>query len=190
MVSPSGATLYGQEGRNLTLDSAPFAVRTVVMIAERTGNKSFFEEYAPALTRGLGTMPLSPRGLVWNDPGNPAIGYGFHDSVIKSGEVLYTSLLFFDACMGLSRLYNRTGNRDLGHQYYSKAAAVQAALVPAFWNQSSGLFHASAGGLEANVTDVFGSAYACVLQAASPEHCAKKYKSFLWSYAETPFQLK
>ena len=38
-VSPTGASMFGQEGRNLTLDSAPFAARTVVMIAERTSNE-------------------------------------------------------------------------------------------------------------------------------------------------------
>ena len=57
------------------------------MIAERTNNASFFEAFAPALKRGLDPMPLSPRGLVWNDPASPAIGYGFHDSILKSGEV-------------------------------------------------------------------------------------------------------
>lgn len=178
-VSPTGATMFGQEGRNLTLDSAPFAARTVVMIAERTTNESFFEEYATAIKRGLDPMPLSSRGLVWNDPANPAIGYGFHDSVLKSGEVLYSSLLYVDACMGMSRLHNRTGQLELGRQYWRRAAAVHKALTPAFWNESSGLFHASAGGIEAGIADVFGSTYACILKVASVEQCEKVSRTLI-----------
>ena len=136
MVSPAGACMYGQEGGNLTLDSAPFAARTVVMIAERTANLTFFSTHARALKRGLDGMPLSRRGLVWND--GATIGYGFHDGVVKSGEVLYSSLLFYDACRGMSRLHNRTGDGELGLAFYRKARAVQAAVTAAFWNATQG----------------------------------------------------
>ena len=94
-------------------------------------------------------------------------------------QVLYTSLLFFDACMEISRHYNATAQHELGRQFYRRAAAVQKALTPAFWNESSGLFHASAGGVEADRADVFGSAYACILKAASAEQCEKVSRTLI-----------
>ena len=60
--------MYGQEGGDLTLDSAPFACSEDHRddIAERTANLTFFSTHARALKRGLDRMPLSKRGLVWN----------------------------------------------------------------------------------------------------------------------------
>ena len=113
MVSPSGTLMYGQEAASLALDSAPFAARTLVMVTGYT-NLSFFNEYAPVVNRALLATNLSSRGLVWND--GSAVGYAFHDAVMKSHEVLYCSLLFFDAARGMSRLYNATGQTTLAHQ--------------------------------------------------------------------------
>jgi len=94
-------------------------------------------------------------------------------------QVLYTSLLFFDACMGMSEYYKATAQHELGRQFYRRADAVQKALTPAFWNESSGLFHASASGVEADRADVFGSAYACILKAASAEQCEKVSRTLI-----------
>ena len=79
------------------------------MIAQRTNNISFFKAFAPALKRGLEAMPLSSRGLVWNDPASPAIGYGFHDSVLKSGEVSAATVGLSCDCHSDGRLLPRTG---------------------------------------------------------------------------------
>jgi hypothetical protein len=153
-VSPAGARMFGQEGANLTLDSAPFAARTAGLVVDKTGNLTFFEHYAPALARGLRAMTLSPRGLVYNN--GVTIGYGFHDSVLKSGEVLYTSLLYYDACMTMSRCLNATlqhahlplprqqAAQALSQEMLARATAVQRSLTPAFWNSTGdGMFHAA-----------------------------------------------
>ena len=48
----------------------------------------------PALARSIRATTTSPRGngLLWSNTSRPMIGYGFQDSLFKSGEVLYSSV--------------------------------------------------------------------------------------------------
>ena len=41
-------------------------------------------------------------GLPWSDPSNPHIGYGFTDTIAKTGNALYSSVLYWDASKQLA----------------------------------------------------------------------------------------
>ena len=52
----------------------------------------------PALARSIRATTTSPKGngLLWSNTSRPMIGYGFQDSLFKSGEVLYSSVSCHD----------------------------------------------------------------------------------------------
>ena len=55
-------------------------------------------------------IPRAESGLAWSDPQKPLVGYGFQDAIIKSGEVLYSSALFYEASMLMVELAKRDGS--------------------------------------------------------------------------------
>ena len=166
-----------------SMDSAPFAVFNVIFLAEQlkasTGGPeaagSWLGRWLPSLLRGLARVPGGPAAsafgsLAYNDPDDPIVGYGFEDSVAKTGALNYASLLIIEASALLCQVVRNlaasnatvAAHRPETEALCRRATKMSAELTPALWDDATGTFHPSTG-LEGNLTDVWGSAYAASL---------------------------
>lgn len=100
-VRPDGTPVYvaGPENSPLgepNLDNPPFLVIAVDAYLQRVPlprRQTLFKEWSTPLDKGLDWVPLSTRGLVYNNPDKPHSPYGFTDCIGKTGELLMESLL-------------------------------------------------------------------------------------------------
>ena len=169
-----------------SMDSAPFAVFNALFLAEQLRKSaggavaagSWLGRWLPGLVRALARVPSGPpesaaAGLAYNDPNDPIVGYGFEDSVAKTGALNYASLLTIEASALLCQAArNLAGSNTTvaAHAHETealcrRAAKMSAQLTPALWDDAIGMFRPSTG-LEGNLTDVWGSAYAASLDGA------------------------
>jgi len=146
------------------LDNGPFMALLVATYTRRWGDHDFFREHEPALRRGLDFVRRSPNGLVYNDPARPQCPYGFTDTVAKTGHVLFTSLLYYDACGQLERLCRQTGCGEPA-VYRRRGDRIRKDL-DRLWDESSGMFVAA--DRDCRQIDVWGSALAVDLDVTTP----------------------
>ena len=109
----------------------------------------------------IGALKATPRhpvsGLIWIDPAAPHSPYGYTDSVQKTGEELFSSVLLFDACRqmasGLEKIRMGVEAREM------RAMAVQIQNgVEGLYDPGSGLYLAAS--YHCRQPDVWGSALA------------------------------
>lgn len=165
-----------------SMDNAAFATFNALFLVRATADRrgapagaALLARWLPALERGLAQIPTGPAGsvaasLAFNDPASPVVGYGFEDTVAKTGALHFASLLLLEAsatlCQAIRRysthhagLFRRSGAADA---LCDQARNISAALGPALWDERIGMFK-PATGLEGNLTDIWGSAYAASL---------------------------
>ena len=125
-VTVGGAAVYGPGSGppawpDHAWDNGPFAAlllaaATTTLPAGGGGAaaaKALFCELQPAARRALDFVNRSAAtGLVWNDVSRPNCTYGFTDTVAKSGALLFSSLLYYDASRQLAALAARYADDD------------------------------------------------------------------------------
>lgn len=116
-----------------------------------------FGEWAGPLEKAMDWVPRSPAGLVWNDPSRPHSPYGFTDTVGKTGELLFESLLDWTASRRLAAWYRRGGNRDAAEKHGRRAAQIERHLE-LLWDAEAGAFFAASR--DCRQLDIWGNAYA------------------------------
>ncbi len=168
-VEPDGRAVYVVNESMPTLDRPPtdnaqFAVKLVDAYVDLTGDRELFLRHENALMDALETVPLSERGLVWIDPANAHSGYGFTDTVGKTGEVLFSSLLYWEACMVLAKLCQRAAEHDGAHTWF-EAAELTARRRHEFRSDRDGMMRAARG--DCHQIDLWGSTYTGVVRAVS-----------------------
>ena len=135
-------------------------------------------------------MKMVPRrqGMVYIDPKLPwdRSPYGFTDSVKKTGNELYCSLLDVRAGNELADLLTVVGRTGEAATWRAAAAAETAAIQTTFWNSSytasnPGLFNAAT--VKCNQFDVWGSAFAVQLGVATPAQAASIANYFNKNYS-------
>ncbi|MBK7406299.1 MAG: hypothetical protein IPJ41_17250 [Phycisphaerales bacterium] len=101
--------------------------------------------------------------------------WGFCDSILKSGKLLFPSLLKLDAARGLSELFGAAGDPDRAARYRQDAETLAAAIKPAFLTSAAeadeGWLHSATG--VGNQPDVWGSAFAVHSGAISGDDAAR-----------------
>lgn len=163
LVTPGGSPIWGPHGEDT--DNAQFLVKAAWEIWRASGSTAHFSGHAAALARAMNDVPRNAgSGLVWIDPAAPHSSYGFTDSIVKTGDELFCSLLYVEAARKLAALYSAAGNATAAATWTSNAATVEAGLST-LWNSRTGLFDATT---IAPRPDVWGSAYAVVLGLATP----------------------
>ena len=55
------------------------------------------------------TKSPSGSGLLWSNTSRPMVGYGFQDAEVKSGAVLYSSVLYWNATRLMAEMAHATG---------------------------------------------------------------------------------
>ena len=164
-VTPDGRAVYvaGPENQPLggfNLDNGPFLVLAADWIISQLPllrQRRVIEGWVKALARGMDVIPLSPSGLVYNDPQQPHSPYGFTDCIAKTGELFLESVLYWEACLALARLYGRLGEAVPANVYIDRAVAIEQS-VDALWDDAAGVFLAASH--DCRQVDIWGNAYA------------------------------
>ena len=191
-VEPDGAATYipGPRDRPIAAepvtDGPPFMVKICHELVQRSGEVALFQETAGALERGMEWVPRNPEtGLVHIPLGESRCPYGFTDTVRKKGDLLFSSLLYWEAAAMLERMWVRAGELDRARHWQAVAERVRAGLET-LWDESRGYYLAAS--LRCRQADVWGTAYAVYLGVPEParqERIARQLASDFprWAYA-------
>ena len=145
-------------------DNAQFLVKLVSAYLKLSDDLPFSQQRMDALLRGLESVPTSGDGAVRVDPASPHSAYGFTDTVAKTGEVLFSTLLLWEAWRLLAGLCKRIEDHEAAHDAYERADEVAQAL-PKFWDEEFGMLLAAT--YECRQLDLWGSAYAVRIGAVT-----------------------
>ena len=167
---PQALSLTGASDSNsyIFLDSGPFAVKlasTLVSAMSPDEGKAWFLKWEAALSKGLNATTLDPNGsgLPWIDPAKPepSRGYGFQDGEYMSGDVLYSSILFWNATRILADLYDSVGPSFAARasELRSQAEHIREQITAELWSDKLGAFVAATE-LESDRISVWGNAFA------------------------------
>jgi len=159
-VDSDGLAIYSPGSKNNPLadhamDNGAFIVNSVYNYVNISGDLEFFKKHEPALRRGLDFINRASNGLVYNKPEDPQCVYGFTDIVKKTGYLLFTSVLYYDACLQLEELSRKTGVGDA--EEYAKRANLIKQNIGVLWDRHSGAFYAASG--LCKQYDVWGTAF-------------------------------
>jgi dienelactone hydrolase len=121
---------------------------------------SLFEEWSGPLDRALDYIPRSGAGLVYNDPADPHSPYGFTDTVGKTGELFFESLLYWTASQRMAAWHRRHGIPDRAEEYARGADRIVTALGR-LWDDKQGVFLAATE--DCRQIDIWGNAYVIYL---------------------------
>lgn len=168
-VEPDGRAVYVVNENTPALnhpptDNAAFAVKLVDAYIDLTADWDLFLRHQNALMDAMETVPLSQDHLVFVDPVHPHPTYGFTDTVGKTGKVLFSSLLYWEACMLLAKMCQRVQDHDGAHTWFEAAEPVGRNLHE-FRDEDDGMLRAALG--DCRQIDLWGSAYAGVVRAVS-----------------------
>jgi hypothetical protein len=161
------------------LDTSSFAVMLAAHLYwhafESTSQRdAWYAKWAPTLIGALDATTKSPdgSGLLWSNTSRPQVGFGFQDTQVKSGNVLYSSLLYWNATRLLARMANASGDAATAADMMARAEKVRASASAQLWSGGRGVFMASAGGYEADNVDVWANAFAGASGFATAEESA------------------
>ncbi len=169
-VGADGIPEYVLYGDSPPTDNAQFAVKLIDAYCDLTGDYRLFMRHRNALMDAMESVPLGEEALVWIDPANPHSAYGFTDTVAMSGEVLFPSLLYWEACMLLAKLCQRVEDHDGAHQWFEAAEATEKPLR-GFRSRRDGMMRAAT--VDCRQVDLWGSAYAGVIRAISKKETVR-----------------
>lgn len=138
-------------------DNSPFMVKLMADYVDRCGDLDFFAAHSAALIRAMEFTPRSSRGLVYIDPLHPHSPYGFTDTIQKTGDLLFSSLLYWEAAQRLATLFDKSRDPEKAQAFRSRARLIEQQL-DALWDERTGMFFAASQ--DCRQIDIWGSAYA------------------------------
>ncbi len=156
------------------LDNASFLVSAVGRHVERTGDLDFLRRHESALRRGLDHINRAENGLVYNRADNPQCVYGYTDTVRKTGHLLMSSALYYEACSQMDLLCRKAGIGE-PDEYLRRAELIKR-NIGRLWDRDSGAFYAADG--LCRQYDVWGTAFVIDRNLATREQ-EQKALSFL-----------
>jgi hypothetical protein len=168
-------------------DNAQFMVLLVHETVRRTGDLDLARQSLPALRRALDHVPRSAGGLVHIPHGQRQSPYGFTDTVAKTGELLFSSLLYWEACVKMASLCasDRCSACDKDERSYRQRAEAVERGLDRLWDPQAGAYRAATG--DNALIDVWGSAYAVYNGCARGERRERllvflrdHYKNYAW----------
>ena len=145
-------------------DNGPFMAKLICAYARVTNDYSALERRVPAIAAALDAVPLGSEGLVHIDPNRPVPGYGFTDSIGKTGKDFFASLLYWEACQNLARTCVDFEYHEEAREWYERCEKMYDHLNE-LWDAQYGMFRSASH--DCRQLDIWGSAYAAVVRAAS-----------------------
>lgn len=103
--------------------------------------------------------------IVYSIENYRAVDFGFRDAIHITGDLLYPSLLKYEAALELSDLFKKKGNTEKASKYINIAAAIKAA-IPRMFADEDGMLRASTG--KSAQRDVWGTALAIYMNLLPP----------------------
>ena len=154
-----GTPVYGVGGKKFAdhaLDNASFMALAICEYVRRTGDYDFFRSMEPKMRRGLDHIRRADNGLVYNPSVDSNAGYGWTDIVRKTGHLLFTSLLYYQACVELDEIQEAMGGDPVFDS--SPRADLIRKNISLLWDEQSGMFLAA--DKDCRQIDIWASAYA------------------------------
>ena len=156
-----------------SLDDAYFFVAMAHRYVKQTGDRAILSRDVrgkPLLQRLEEAYRMPPSrpdtGLVYADDTNRGVTFGFVDTIVHTGDLLFCSLLKLDAANQLAELLETSERPGDAAKYRADAQRIRAAIDSAF-ALDTGLYRASTG--KSAQPDVWGTAYGVYIGAFSPE---------------------
>ena len=137
-------------------DAAQFFVKLVYQDFLRTKDAAFVASALEPMKRAMDSTPREPHGMVWIDPKQWHTGYGFTDSVGKSGQELYSSLLYWECCGYLAEMARAAGKDEYVADFTARAKLIEQ-NIDDLKDEKTGLYFAASG--DCRQLDVWGNAY-------------------------------
>ncbi|MBM3498174.1 MAG: hypothetical protein FJX74_05840 [Armatimonadetes bacterium] len=162
-VEPDGTPIYcagpphAPLGEKPPTDNPQLLVKLVGEYFALTTDFAFVEARLEALWRALESLPRSADGAVYIDPAAPHAGYGFTDTVAKTGAEWFSTLLLWEAWQVLGKIARRLEDHERAHEAYEQADRVHRTF-PQFWDDEFGMVRAAT--YECRQYDLWGGAYA------------------------------
>ncbi len=171
-----------------SLDDAYFFIEMAHHYAAQTNDRAIVAKDVrgkPLLQRLEEAYRMPPSrpdtGLVYADDSNRGVTFGFVDTIFHTGDLLFCSLLKFQAAQQLAELLEGAGRAADAARYREDAARIRSAIENTFALES-GFYRASTG--LSGQPDVWGTAYGVYIGAFGPERTqaacealAKAYRS-------------
>ena len=152
--------------------------KDAAILQQRIRERSLLER----LRWAYGVPPYrSDNALVHVDDENRGVTFGFVDTIVHTGDLLFCSLLKFQAAQELEWLCRRAGDRAQAREFEADADAMQKALARTF-QTPDGMLRASTG--LSNQPDVWGTAYAVYTGALRGRPWEDACKALARSYRE------
>jgi len=185
-VNVAGQPVYspGPPGKPMAdnaLDNGPFMAMLVCSYVNQYQDKALFQDVELQLRRGIDHTTVKESGLVYNNPKNPQCVYGFTDIVKKTGNILFSSLLYYKANLEMYQLCKKyeCGNPAIYRRRYEY---VRQSIYK-LWNEDKGMFWAA--DIDCKQIDIWGSAYAVEVGITSEEQTKRIATYLVDHYDET-----
>ena len=185
-VNAAGQPVYspGPPGKAIAdnaLDNSPFMAMLVCTYVNQYQDEALFREVELQLRRGLDHTTVKESGLVYNSPENPQCVYGFTDIVRKTGNLLFSSLLYYKANLDMYQLCKKyeCGNPAI----YKRRYEYVRQSINKLWNEDNGMFWAA--DIDCKQIDIWGSAYAVEVGITSEEQTMRITTYLVEHYDET-----
>jgi hypothetical protein len=136
----------------------------------RTGRPTAFTQYLEPATNTFAYQQVSNH-LVFLDPPDNKIGFGFEDSIQIYGYSLTCSLYRYRACQEMAQMFSSLGRPAEALYYTNELPLIRTNLEAHLYDPARRLFYAASladSVMPIYYHELFGSAYAVVLGAARP----------------------
>ena len=164
-VTADGSPQYLVAGSEPPTDNSQFMVKVAYEYWQLNGDLSLFSDHADGLVRAMNFVPRSPNNsLVYIDPANPHSPYGFTDRIVKTGDELFSSLLYYESAGNLAQMFAAIGDDSAAEHWRTVADQVKSD-VQTLYDPQSGMFLAAS--IDNRQIDIWGSAYAAYLGVAT-----------------------
>ncbi|MEM2240487.1 MAG: hypothetical protein QXL27_09365 [Candidatus Bathyarchaeia archaeon] len=163
-VELDGRPFYQVLGSKPPTDNPQFVVKIAWEIWRSYNDVKPFMYTAWMLEKALNSLPMSKRTyLIWIDPDRPHSSYGFTDTIAKTGEELFSSLLLYEAHVKMAELYTAVNKLEEAETHREKANKVRKAL-DLLWSREGYFLAASQ---DCKQPDIWGSAYSIWIGAVN-----------------------
>ena len=163
-------------------DSPMFLAKLFCRYAEHFGDLEYAEKTYDQVADALKAVRRSPHGaLVWIDPAAPYTSYGFQDTIAKSGEDLFCSILLFESLQKMAVLAKQLGRTLDAEVAAAEAENIRRALER-LYSPEHGLYWAATHAC--HQIDVWGSIYGLACGAFLPNRI-DSVRSRLWETRES-----
>lgn len=163
-------------------DNSQFMVNLVYTYVTRTGDVPFALKVLHQLRIALDYIPLSTRGLVVIPACYRRSPYGFTDTIGKTGELLFSSLLYWQACKEMAEICVMCGVDAA--VFVSRADKVVANL-DVLWDPVHGAYLAATE--TCAQVDVWGNAYTIACGFLDDEHTLTSRKVAVLDFLQSRY---